>query len=1125
MEFQISVLGDVRLFADTLNGIAMMFSVAGGEHYNLWASNTNSMGLGMGAFLGVLLSICLLVYNAAFRQRFDIRAVIIPLLLYIILTVPKVRVNVIDAYGMDGMQTVDNVPLGLAFPMSAISGIALSATETLETIFRVPNPSFTKITEDGFVMPLKLLNAMRYTGLTMRDAYPNITESLAEVVKICMTNNEGFDPRRYQNSGDSMGVFYAALAHPSVASRLVKVYPASAPQGKITNCEFSGEWFRNSMEAYLSGTVMTPELTLMSQDAIKVKNFKRDIQKILASNNGTTGSNMLTQSTLSTARIMDDIQALTDASNDDVLNFAAATLFNPQLSAATECVESSNNAATARCFAYNTTQEQWKERSAAEATGFLSIMRDGQNLLILLSVTLFPIMVLIVVLQGLGGLKVVMSYLLYTISAYMWIPVAAMINWYVQVQLNDELEKWRVNAAGLDVGEVYLSLANAPLFYDAVSKKLALANSVMASVPMICMGLFSGMLMTMNRLADKMNPQAGYDASANIPKAISRDSLAKVGSGVSFDGASSVGKQSGLAEMSTIQSARQLSDTKAKMQTDSKQLSESLSKMAANDIYMGRDTQKQIEYSKAWAKQLGFNEQQTNSLSDTKSALFNTMKGFALTQGLSTGAVKNSTETQEAIKQAAISAGVSLDGIKGNAGATAAFTNKLGSALQQSVGSDTNFARLSQETGTDINGRTASHMSAETASKLYTATTSSAFKDVVSDSSGYKNSLTSSQTFQEAKSRIDQSNRTQGELTQFASTFSAPLSTLANMNNKSDGQMYNNLVAVTDSWKDEGFNKRVEELKESGRLTVNRGDEQALDLQARYTAAQEQSVDRRAEVNFATLGNLVSTPQQNLSGYDATDTAARAAENTKGVEAAVRPSNGLTREQVDSKYKATEGKAEQNKDDVNKGVSQTPTTTLNQVASAATVADKNADKVQAKVYKDVAGEVAENFLSQQPDNGNYNLTAADPKNQTAVNAYIQGQEQVKVAQQLENEALNKDNGIADRIFSALALGEVNKAAMVTQVVAGEGAAKIPLNKIEVDPKNPALTVSSDSGKTVGEAYKGGYEIKGSNNSVLHANKNAKNTQDMFNQTNLGETMKNSINNSGLTNQAINKIGK
>jgi conjugal transfer mating pair stabilization protein TraG len=797
MDFNIYVLGDVRLFADTINGIAMMFQVASGERIDLWASNTNSMGLGMGAFLGMLLAICMLVYNAAFKQRFDLRAIILPLILYICLTMPKVQVNIIDGYYRDGVQSVSGVPLGLALPMSAISSIAFSATEKIETVFQVPNNgSFTKITEDGFVMPLKLLHSLRYTGLTMRDAYPNVTESLAEVVKICLTNNDSFDELEYQSSPRSMSVFFSALNDPIAGSRLVKIFPTSEPTGRVVNCSRAATYIQNSLSAYIDG--VAPNESLISTDDVKVKNLRSDIEKILASNNGNTGSRNLTN--ISSMRILDDIQAMTNVSNDDALNFVAATIFNPQLSTATECVVSSDNRATARCFSYATAAEQWKEKSAAEASGFLSIMRDGQNLLILLSVTLFPIMVLIIVLQGIGGLKVVMSYLLYTISAYMWIPVASMINYYTQVQLDDELKKWASRIPqGTDIAASYLSLANAPLFYDAISKKLALANSVMASVPMICMGLFSGMLMTMNRLADKMNPQAGFKASTNTPPALERGALAKVGSSISFDGINSVGAKNSLPDAGTFSRVRESASQSQKAETHLDNASKTAARAYTEAIGKGIINSKTSSLAEQMTDMVGFDRSRMEAFQTAQQSMQQNISTFQMAEKLISKGSLSESETRELSN--AVGFDVSGELKKGNFLGVAAKAQEVGlqgiaQTILNGVDRGLDITKVNQTLGSTGNSWQTTSMTAETARAVATsaliATTTKATKESETLTQSDDKTRTLNATLASARSEMQ--NYSQAD--KASSEFKVSSEQLANIDNATNGLLSSRVNAA-----------------------------------------------------------------------------------------------------------------------------------------------------------------------------------------------------------------------------------------------------------------------------------------------------------------------------------------
>ena len=551
MQFTVYTLGDVSLFESAFQGVAMMFTVASGGTMDIWASNSG-WGLGMGALLGSLMALLIMVYNGAMKRQLDWRTLLAPLLLYFVLTVPKATVVVVDAYSKQAPRHVDNVPFGLAFPMGVISQIAYGATEKLETIFYVPYSGYTKITSEGYVAPLKLLNAIRYTGLTASGAMPNLQGAVNEAYHVCLTNNDAFSENDYHNSIDSLDVFVKALQSTNVENRYVRV--PTANQGmQVMSCANVATYIKEGIDAYITGN-NNGLFKMLTNEQLKTSNMQKDAVKIQT---GQSGSKQGLPD-MTTAKIIETISNMAQADNVTIMAFMQQTILNPTLSAVSECAIDNDPTSQGRCSSYYTSVEQGKEKAAADASGFVAIMRDGQNLLIVLSVILFPIMVVILVLQGQSAMKILGSYILYTVSAFMWLPVAAMINFYTHLQLHEELEKWNPTKDPT----VFLSLKNAPAFYDAVSKKLALANHALASVPMLCMGIFSGMLMTMNRLSDRWNTQSQYyDPKTNVPDAVKRGPIAEVGPSYSASGMNNVMTQNGVGQAWTAEASKEMSNT------------------------------------------------------------------------------------------------------------------------------------------------------------------------------------------------------------------------------------------------------------------------------------------------------------------------------------------------------------------------------------------------------------------------------------------------------------------------------------------------------------------------------------------------------------------------------------
>jgi len=580
MSFSIYTLGDVTLFESALKGVAMMFTVARGSNISLWASDTN-LGVGMGAVFGGLIALIVMIYNGALKRQLDWRNLLLPTLLYVALTGPKTTVTIIDAYSREPAREVSGVPVGLAFPLGMISQLAYTATEKLETVYQVPYAGFTKLTDEGFVAPLKILNAIRYSGVAFGGASPDFQGILTNIYKVCLVNNEAFDTNAYNSNVDPFNVLKTALNDPAVSNRSVLI---TTTGGSITtkamSCPDTAKLLENSMNAYVTGTNNNDAFSILTNDELKLNNLSRDLDRIMSKQNGGSKQGV---SEMSEGKILDTLSKFTTPNNETIMQYMYGALLNTSLSGVTQCSYNESKSALTKCQSYLTAIEQWKDQSAAEGTGFVTIMRDGQNLLIVLSIILFPIMVLVLIIQGAGSLKVMGSFILYTVSAFMWLPVASIINYYIHLQLHEEFLKW--NPTGDPT--MLLSIKNSSGFYDAISQKLALANQALASVPIICIGLFSGMLFAMNRLTDKWNHASNtFDPKVNMPDAVARAPIVNVSPSMSYQNANAVGTINGLSKTFNANTSHEISNALAEVKT-----AEQRSSMAHQRLFSHQLTQ------------------------------------------------------------------------------------------------------------------------------------------------------------------------------------------------------------------------------------------------------------------------------------------------------------------------------------------------------------------------------------------------------------------------------------------------------------------------------------------------------------------------------------------------------
>lgn len=576
MIFTIYCLGDVKLFASALNGVAMMYKVAEGSTVDMWTSNL-PMGLGYGALLGALMALLVMIYSGYQKKQLDFRSVLLPLFLYFALTVPKATIVIQDAYSDQAPVHVDNVPVGLALPLGTISAIAMTATEQIETVFYVPYKGFTKISEEGYVAPLKLLHAVKYTGISTNVGLPNLRPTLTEISKVCLVNNSAFDSKGYSKEIDGFSAFLSALQSVEVSNRYVKVPVSGSVSEKIMSCSDAGDYVSRALDAYMAGKNSGATTQMLSDAELEKSNFQKDVQTALNQQNNASESQGVKYT--ENGKIVDTIGKVAGANNQEVVQFLKTAMLDGTLSTVNHCTASKLESDKAKCQNYVSAVEKWKEGTAASASGFMSIMMDGQNLLIIFSIILFPLVLLIVIIKGVSSFKIFGSYILFTICSYMWLPIASIINFYTHLQLFEEFQ--RFNPTGDP--KALLSLKNAPAFYDAVSIKLTLANGALTSVPMISMGLFSGMLFTIQGLADKWNTQSKYfDAKSAIPDTVKRGPIADVKPSVNFSSINGKAQISGLAQAQNTSKSVNLSESIRQVEGARQQSAKNLSRLLSD---------------------------------------------------------------------------------------------------------------------------------------------------------------------------------------------------------------------------------------------------------------------------------------------------------------------------------------------------------------------------------------------------------------------------------------------------------------------------------------------------------------------------------------------------------------
>ena len=229
--FEIFSLGDTQTFAEVLNGVAMMFS------NSPILKGNGPLQLGFGAFLGAMVLFTVMLYRAVFENRFEWKTLLLPLVFYIILTVPKTSVVISDIYNVEAPKRVDNVPIGLAVPASVISGISSVLTQYIEKAF--------------YILP----------------DHPLLQQAFNKIYATCIVGNDLWSPDEYGRSKDAAAYFQSVL---NSTERVVSFTVSQAGEGSVQTmtCSDAGSYVNEAMSVHLSGKSTDPTGLLGSNHAL-----------------------------------------------------------------------------------------------------------------------------------------------------------------------------------------------------------------------------------------------------------------------------------------------------------------------------------------------------------------------------------------------------------------------------------------------------------------------------------------------------------------------------------------------------------------------------------------------------------------------------------------------------------------------------------------------------------------------------------------------------------------------------------------------------------------------------------------------------------------------------------------
>lgn len=391
MENTIYAFWDAQQLQYILNSVAMMTSMD--DYVGL---------MKVFAILGLFIAVTAGFVKA--RGEEAVYYVIILVIFYGALFLPKRDVVIQDMGTGTGTYTVANVPLGLAVFASAESHIGYWLTRASETVFAMPDDiNFQKT---GYMFASRAITERQKA----RFFKSSIFDSMLNFTKDCIYPEINNNPTLYEQTMTT-GDLWTLWGTPEALNpgRLVSVYNPTSSSFEIMNCE----------AAY---GVLDPQVNQTVSDDI----LPRIARKLNPTVDTVTASGLIA----SQLPLADDFILNASRTAAEGIRQAAminmlsdSTVYVPQMNgdpAAAQVAIATATAAASANTAYVTMAK------ISEST--LPVIRNAFHIII---IALFPIVMLIIVMAGSRGGLVFKTYLMALLWVNLWAPIYAVINFFM----------------------------------------------------------------------------------------------------------------------------------------------------------------------------------------------------------------------------------------------------------------------------------------------------------------------------------------------------------------------------------------------------------------------------------------------------------------------------------------------------------------------------------------------------------------------------------------------------------------------------------------------------------------------------------------------------------------------
>lgn len=497
MDFTIYTLGDASSFQAALTAVSMLFNPSNTEG---WVSNGSQLGLGYMAALAMMIGLTFMLFRGAMSLRFELGQLIVGAIIYAIMFVPKMSVNIEDYY--TGVVTrVDNVPLGIALPGSVISTMTHEISLQFNVAFSTVNANYVSVSTNGYLTPLKILNQLRYGAKSIAELDPFVASSIKNLLIDCYAGRPEFNTNTVKNGAGPMAYIINTInANSSTITGITEYYSPASPAGVNKTCQDAATLIQSDLDTIYGGT----DIAASTNNPSGLSKFGRMIStRVIGGSAGSNGG-------YSTGDYEQAFQSLTQLSGAQAKDFAITSLVSGLISMAPTCANSAASGADlARCMPLVQAMNTYQEDATASGTMFQRTMLHSMSIMLFLFYCFAPIVALMILALGQQGLKVLGGYMIFGVWTQSWLPVATIINYFIQQKVATEFLKLGPDASKL------MTISNSPAIFDMLSTNVAIASDLMAATPILSLALLTGSFFALTGVASRVSGKDSYDEKIN----------------------------------------------------------------------------------------------------------------------------------------------------------------------------------------------------------------------------------------------------------------------------------------------------------------------------------------------------------------------------------------------------------------------------------------------------------------------------------------------------------------------------------------------------------------------------------------------------------------------------------